>query len=162
MHDEIPSALDGERIDRVAALMTGLSRSVIAQLISEGKILHNEQPVTSGSLRVATGENIEVKMPEVESGAVALLGDPTIQFRVVYEDDCLLVVDKPVGLVVHPGAGRSDGTLAHGLLAHYPEIADVGPEERPGIVHRLDRETSGLLLCARTNEALHNLTEALS
>ena len=162
MHYEIPSALDGERIDRVAALMTGLSRSVIAQLISEGKILHNEQPVTSGSLRVATGENIEVKMPEVESGAVALLGDPTIQFRVVYEDDCLLVVDKPVGLVVHPGAGRSDGTLAHGLLAHYPEIADVGPEERPGIVHRLDRETSGLLLCARTNEALHNLTEALS
>ena len=162
MHEEIPNALDGERVDRVAALMTGLSRSVIADLISEGKIFHNEKSVTNGSFRVSKGDQIEVEVPKSESEVVALVGDPTVQFDVVYEDDCLFVVNKPVGLVVHPGAGRAGGTLAHGLLAHYPEIANVGPQERPGIVHRLDRDTSGLLLCARTNEALHDLTEALS
>ena len=162
MHEEIPNALDGERVDRVAALMTGLSRSVIADLISEGKIFHNEKSVTNGSFRVSKGDQIEVEVPKTESEVVALVGDPTVQFDVVYEDDCLFVVNKPVGLVVHPGAGRAGGTLAHGLLARYPEIANVGPQERPGIVHRLDRETSGLLLCARTNEALHDLTEALS
>ncbi|MCH2627919.1 MAG: RluA family pseudouridine synthase [Acidimicrobiales bacterium] len=162
MHEEIPNALDGERVDRVAALMTGLSRSVIADLISEGKIFHNEKSVTNGSFRVSKGDQIEVEVPKSESEVVALVGDPTVQFDVVYEDDCLFVVNKPVGLVVHPGAGRAGGTLAHGLLARYPEIANVGPQERPGIVHRLDRDTSGLLLCARTNEALHDLTEALS
>tara|TARA_Y100000590_G_scaffold440117_1_gene565092 strand:+ start:888 stop:1838 length:951 start_codon:yes stop_codon:yes gene_type:complete len=162
VREEIPNALDGERIDRVAALMTGLSRSVVTDLISEGKIFHNEQSVSSGSSRVAKGDEIEVEVPKIEAEAVALVGDSTIQFEVVHEDDWLVVVDKPVGLVVHPGAGHAGGTLAHGLVAHYPEIVDVGPEERPGIVHRLDRETSGLLLCARTNETLQQLTKALS
>ena len=110
MHEEIPNALDGERVDRVAALMTGLSRSVIADLISEGKIFHNEKSVTNGSFRVSKGDQIEVEVPKSESEVVAVVGAPTVQLDVVYEDDCLFVVKKPVGLVVHPGAGRAGGT----------------------------------------------------
>jgi 23S rRNA pseudouridine1911/1915/1917 synthase len=80
---------------------------------------------------------------------------------VVHEDPHLLVVDKPAGMVVHPGAGNPTGTLVHGLLARYPEIAGVGEAFRPGIVHRLDRDTSGLLVVARTSEAHAALTDAL-
>ena len=79
--------------------------------------------------------------------------DPSVAFTVVHEDDDVLVVDKPAGLVVHPGAGNVTGTLVHGLVARYPEIAAVGEPDRPGIVHRLDRDTSGLLVVARTEAA---------
>ena len=88
--------------------------------------------------------------------------DPTISVAVVHEDADVVVVDKPAGLVVHPGAGQADGTLVNGLLARYPEMADVGEPHRPGLVHRLDRDTSGLLVAARTPEAYLGLVEALS
>ncbi len=80
---------------------------------------------------------------------------------IAYEDDDVVVVDKPAGLVVHPGAGHITGTLVHGLLARYPELASVGAVERPGIVHRLDKDTSGLLLVARTDTAYRSLTNQL-
>ena len=93
-------------------------------------------------------------MVEVDPGAVprgaAAEADPDVEFDVVHEDDDVIVVDKPAGLVVHPGAGNPDGTLVNGLLARYPEIADVGEPMRPGIVHRLDVGSSGLLVVART------------
>ena len=162
MREQIPNALDGERVDRVAALMTGFSRSAIARLISDGKVIRNEERVVNGSDRVAQGDHVEVEMPIKEEVSKALVPDESVEFEVVHEDEAVIVVNKPIGLVVHPGAGRNDSTLAHGLLARYPEIAEVGAVERPGIVHRLDRDTSGLLICARTNEALTYLSEALS
>ena len=162
MREEIPNALDGERVDRVAALMTGLSRSAIARLISDGKVTRNEERVVDGSGRVTEGDYVAVEMPVEEELTRALVPDESVEFEVVHEDEALIVVNKPIGLVVHPGAGRNDSTLAHGLLAKYPEVAEVGAVERPGIVHRLDRDTSGLLICARTNEALTYLSEALS
>jgi 23S rRNA pseudouridine1911/1915/1917 synthase len=98
---------------------------------------------------------------------VTLVGDPGVRFEVVYEDPDLVVVDKPAGLVVHPGAGHRSGTLVHGLLARYPEVEVVGREEgsnpdRPGIVHRLDRGTSGLMVVARTPDAYHALVGQMS
>jgi len=88
--------------------------------------------------------------------------DPSITLVIRYEDDDLAVLAKPAGLVVHPGAGHPDGTLVNALLARYPEVADVGDPARPGIVHRLDRDTSGLLVIARTQEAYEGLVEMLS
>ena len=84
-----------------------------------------------------------------------------IELTVIHEDDDVLVIDKPAGLVVHPGAGNTTGTLVHGLLARYPELADVGDPIRPGIVHRLDRDTSGLMVVARTAPALEALGVAM-
>ncbi|MFL2987420.1 MAG: RluA family pseudouridine synthase [Candidatus Poriferisodalaceae bacterium] len=162
MREEIPNALDGERVDRVASLMTGFSRSAIARLIADGKVIRNEEKVVNGSDRVTKGDYVEVEKPAEEEMSQALVPDASVEFEVVYEDEAVIVVDKPIGLVVHAGAGRQDSTLAHGLLARYPEVAEVGALERPGIVHRLDRDTSGLLICARTNEALTYLSEALS
>lgn len=158
--DVVPAALDGERIDRVVALMSGLPRSTIATLVSAGAVAVDGQPVRTRSVRVAEGEHISVEVPEQEPPSVT--ADPSVAVRVVYDDDAVVVVDKPPGLVVHPGAGVSDATLVHGLLARYPEIASVGDPERPGIVHRLDAGTSGLLVVARTDHAYTALVEQLS
>jgi 23S rRNA pseudouridine1911/1915/1917 synthase len=89
-------------------------------------------------------------------------GDPAVEVPVVYEDPHLVVVDKPAGLVVHPGAGRDTGTLVNGLLARYPEMAGVGQPDRPGVVHRLDKGTSGLLVVARSSEAYDVLVARLA
>lgn len=162
MREQIPAALDAERVDRVASLMTGLSRSMVTSLISAGKLTRNEEVVVAGSQRVVEGDWIEVEVPAQEHVDKRLIPDPGVVFEVVYVDDSVAVIDKPVGLVVHPGAGTTSSTLAHGLLARFPEMVDVGPPERPGIVHRLDRDTSGLLVCALTNEALSYLSEELA
>jgi 23S rRNA pseudouridine1911/1915/1917 synthase len=162
MREQIPAALDAERVDRVASLMTGLSRSTVTSLISAGKLTRNEEVVVAGSQRVVEGDWIEVEVPAQEHVDKRLIPDPGVVFEVVYVDDSVAVIDKPVGLVVHPGAGTTSSTLAHGLLARFPEMVDVGPPERPGIVHRLDRDTSGLLVCALTNEALSYLSEELA
>ena len=162
VRDEIPNALDGQRVDRVAALMTGLSRSAITNLISQGDVSRNGQKVESGSDRVTLGDQIEVDVPLEKELPTELVADTEVQFEVVHEDESLVVINKPIGLVVHPGAGRSGSTLAHGLLARYPEVVQVGEPDRPGIVHRLDRDTSGLLICARTNEALSQLSQDLA
>lgn len=162
MREEIPNALEGQRVDRVAALMTGLSRSAVARLISQGDVNRNGQRVENGSDRVALGDQLEVNVPAREEAPTALIADGDVQFEIVHEDESVIVINKPIGLVVHPGAGRSNSTLAHGLLARYPEIVQVGEPNRPGIVHRLDRDTSGLLICARTSEALTQLSQDLA
>ena len=102
MREEIPNALDGERVDRVAALMTGLSRSAIARLISDGKVTRNEERVVEGTGRVTEGDYVAVEMPIEEELTKALAPDESVQFEVVYEDEALIVVNKPIGLVVHP------------------------------------------------------------
>ncbi len=157
----IPDALAGERVDRVVALLTGRSRAEVASLIDAGAVVVGGAVVSTRSLRLSAGDELEVET--AEPGVVAPLeADPAVVVPLVHEDEHLLVVDKPAGLVVHPGAGQPTGTLVQGLLARYPEIARVGDADRPGIVHRLDKGTSGLLLVARTEEARAALVAALA
>ncbi len=159
MNETVPRALDGERVDRVVAFMTGLPRSEVAELVSGGRVRVGGAAVTTRSRRVIEGDVVEVDVPE---GSVAgLVGDASVDVPVVHVDDQVIVVDKPAGLVVHPGAGQRSGTLVHGLLHRFPDLAGVGAPERPGIVHRLDKGTSGLLVVARTPEALADLQAQL-
>jgi 23S rRNA pseudouridine1911/1915/1917 synthase len=109
--------------------------------------------------RLTAGTVFEFSQPESEP---ELAGDPHVVFDVLFEDEVLAVVNKPAGVVVHPGAGWREGTLAAGLLSRWPEIAGVGEADRWGIVHRLDRDTSGLLVVAKTGEAHRRLSRALS
>jgi 23S rRNA pseudouridine1911/1915/1917 synthase len=148
--ERIPPALDGERIDRVVALITGASRARAGELVDSGVVLLDDVVVTTRSRRVRDGDMVEVRADVGADGAVPC-ADPTVEFVVVHEDPDVVVVDKPAGLVVHPGAGNPDATLVNGLLSRYPEIADVGEPDRPGIVHRLDKGTSGLLVVALTS-----------
>jgi 23S rRNA pseudouridine1911/1915/1917 synthase len=149
-----------ERLDRVLTSAGALSRSQAKALIEAGSVTVDGHVIHRASHRVTEGQVVDAEVPTEAEPAVA--PDPAIQFTVVHEDEDVVVVDKPTGLVVHPGAGRRGGTLADGLLAKYPELAAVGPDHRPGIVHRLDRGTSGLLLVARTDVALERLVAALS
>lgn len=156
----IPEALAGERLDRVVALVTGLTRSEAAAVVAAGAVLVGGRPVTRGSRRVARGEVVEVTAtPAAPAGPAP---EPGIPLRVVHEDPWLVIVDKPAGLVVHPGAGNPTGTLVNALLARYPEMAGVGDPSRPGIVHRLDKGTSGLLLAARTPDAYSALASLIA
>jgi 23S rRNA pseudouridine1911/1915/1917 synthase len=152
----VPAALADQRLDRVVALIADVSRSVASQLIDSGAVRVNGVPVDVGRSRVVLGDLIGI-----DETAVVVDPDPqpdgTIPLTVVYEDEDLLVIDKPAGLVVHPGAGTPDGTLVNALLARYPELSGIGERERPGIVHRLDAGSSGLLAVARDRDALSNL-----
>ena len=161
IREEIPPALAGERLDRIVALVTDASRSDAAALVAAGGVQVDGEIVASGKIRLQLGQVIDVdesKLPLPDLPAP----DPTVEFRVVYDDDDVIVVDKPAGLVVHPGAGNADGTLVNGLLARYPELAAIGEPRRPGIVHRLDIGTSGLMVVARSVRAHHSLVYALS
>ncbi len=154
----VPEALEGERLDRTVAMLTGWSRAEVQALVRDGGVLVSGAPA-SKSHRLRTGEVIEV----LDTPPVAEL--PTaepVPVEVVAADEAVVVVDKPAGLVVHPGPGHAHGTLVHGLLHRFPEIATVGEPERPGIVHRLDRDTSGLLVVARTEAAYVALVDALA
>jgi 23S rRNA pseudouridine1911/1915/1917 synthase len=160
----VPAALDGERVDRVVALLTGLSRAEVAALVGAGSVLIDGRPAPSRSRRVGAGETLEVTVPD-RGAPAGPAPDPDVAVPVVYVDDELIVVDKPPGLVVHPGAGNQQGTLVHGLLARWPELAAVvepGGLDRPGIVHRLDKGTSGLLVVARTAAARSALVSQLA
>ena len=155
----VGSALDGLRLDRAVALVADVSRSVAARLVATGGVRLNGAVVTSGTRRVAEGESLAVHIDLRADPQPA--ADPDVVFGTVFEDPDLIVVDKPAGLVVHPGAGHDSRTLVHGLLARYPDIAGVGDPYRPGIVHRLDRGTSGLLVVARTERAHQLLVEQM-
>jgi 23S rRNA pseudouridine1911/1915/1917 synthase len=161
MREALPPALAGERLDRVVAMLTGASRAEAAAMVDRGAVTLDDRVVTTRSLRVAEGAVVDVEAPE-PAGDVGLVPDPSVVVPVVHEDPDLLVVDKPAGLVVHPGAGQSAGTMIHGLLARYPEIAAVGEPDRPGIVHRIDKDTSGLLLVARSPAAYDVLVGMLA
>lgn len=159
MRIEAPAALAGERIDRAVAFVTGLSRQRAADLVAAGGVIVDGTPATDRSARLAGGETLEIA--DWDHAPSVVQGEPGVVFRVAHEDDHIVVVDKPPGLVVHPGAGRSSGTLANGLVGRWPEIAVVGDPTRPGIVHRLDGGTSGLLVVARTPTAYDNLIVAM-
>lgn len=157
---EIPELLDGERLDRVVAMACDIPRGLAAELVDGGAVTLDGQVRTRRADRVATGGQLVVDVPE-RLGVQAIEPDPSVELAVVHVDDDVIVIDKPAGLVVHPGAGHDSGTLVHGLLAVFPDIIDVGEPFRPGIVHRLDRDTSGLMVVARTAVAYDSLTEAL-
>jgi 23S rRNA pseudouridine1911/1915/1917 synthase len=163
MRDVVPGALAGQRVDRVVAMMTGLPRSDVAVLIETGGVRVRGAVVSRPSRRLAEGDIVDIDLPERKPKR-ALVGDPTVVVDVVFADDQVIVVDKHAGLVTHPGAGNAEGTLVHGLLARFDDLAalDTGDPDRPGIVHRLDAGTSGLLVVARTVDAYHSLVEQLS
>jgi len=161
VREVIPAALAGERIDRVVALVTGLSRVEATALVAAGEVQVNGRAITAKAHRLAEGDEVALSWVTVDT-SIELVADASVAFTVVHEDDDVLVIDKPAGLVVHPGAGNTGGTLVHGLLARYPAIADVGDPLRPGIVHRLDKETSGLMMVARSTAAYDGLVEALT
>jgi 23S rRNA pseudouridine1911/1915/1917 synthase len=154
----VPESLGGERVDRAVALLTGWSRSSVREMVERGDVLVDGTAVAR-SARLEAGATLEWRGEPVVADLPG--PEPDVVFAVVYEDDDVIVVDKPAGLVVHPGAGHPTGTLVGGLLARY-DISGVGDPARPGIVHRLDRETSGLLVVARTPDAYEALVEALS
>lgn len=160
MKDRIPESLAGERVDRVVAMLTGLPRSTVAELVTGGAVRLAGRPVTVRSQRVVAGSEVEVEVPEVADGT--LLSGSAVPLDVVYADEHVVVLDKPPGLVVHPGAGNRSGTLVQGLLHHFPDLAGVGDPARPGIVHRLDKGTSGLLVVARSDLAYHALVAQLA
>jgi 23S rRNA pseudouridine1911/1915/1917 synthase len=159
--ETVPGPLDGERIDRVVAMVTGASRTQVTEWLSAGLVRRNGTVATTRSARVAEGDVVEVDV-DLDAAPVALVAEPEVVVPVVYEDDDLLVIDKPAGLVVHPGAGNATGTMVQGLLARYPEIAGVGDPERPGVVHRLDKDTSGLMMVARSPAAYTELVAMLA
>ncbi|MCC6921278.1 MAG: RluA family pseudouridine synthase [Alphaproteobacteria bacterium] len=147
----------GERLDRVLVRGAGaeLSRSRIQALIAEGAVHGPEGVIGDPARRVKADERFTVMIP-VPAAAKPEAQD--IPLNVVYEDDALIIVDKPAGLVVHPAAGNADGTLVNALLHHCRgQLAGIGGEARPGIVHRIDKDTSGLLVAAKTDKALRSL-----
>lgn len=154
--ETVPAALDGQRLDRVVALAADISRAEATAVIAAGGVRVDDVDATSGKVRLVEGQVVAIDpglLPQHEPPAP----DPSIHVEVIHEDEHVIVVDKPAGLVVHPGAGNPDGTLVNGLLARFPELAAIGDPERPGIVHRLDAGSSGLLVVARTEAAIASL-----
>ena len=160
-NEVVPDSLEGERLDRLLAFIGNISRSEASNIIKGGEVLINGKVVTRPSFKVTLGNLVEFsirdseEVPEIEA-------DSSINFEIIHSDIDFLVVDKPAGLVVHPGAGNSSGTLVNGLLALSPNIRDVGEKNRPGVIHRLDKGTSGLLLTANTNEGYQFFVNKLS
>lgn len=161
MRDEIPESLAGERLDRIVSLLADVSRSDASTMVANRGVTVDGEPATSGKVRLRAGQVVEID-PDSRPVVAPPGPDASIEVRVVYSDDDVIVVDKEPGVVVHPAAGHQGGTLVNGLLARFPEIAEVGEPERPGIVHRLDVGTSGLLVVARTQAAYESLVEQLS
>ena len=155
----VEDAAAGMRLDRwLASTVPDLSRARAQALIDEGHV-HVAGASPKAAHRLRGGEAVEIEIPPPP--AQELLPEP-IALSIVHEDEHVLVVDKPAGMVVHPGAGVSRGTLAAGVLAHAPEIASVGGQRRPGVVHRLDKGTSGLLVLAKTAVAYYALVAQLA
>lgn len=161
VHEEVPAALDGQRIDRVVAMLTGVSRTEATDLVRQGGVTVDGAAATRGADRLQVGQMVVIDVPDPVAAELPE-PDATVVIPVVFADEHVVVIDKPADLVVHPGAGHRRGTLVSGLLARYPEIVGVGEPERPGVVHRLDRGTSGLLMVARSALAYESLVGQLS
>ncbi|HEX5014594.1 MAG TPA: RluA family pseudouridine synthase [Candidatus Limnocylindrales bacterium] len=156
----VPDGAASQRVDRFVADVTGLSRSHVQKLISAGNLTSDGVRLKANAV-VSAGTPLRLVVPEPEP--LDLAPAPEIEVRVVHEDDDLLIIDKPAGLVVHPSPGHDDDTLVNALLARGgPEaFGGIAGVRRPGIVHRLDRDTSGLLMVARTDAAQHSLMAQL-
>jgi 23S rRNA pseudouridine1911/1915/1917 synthase len=152
----VPAALGGERLDRIVAIILDLPRSAAATVVAEGGATIDGVVERSGKVRLAEGQTVTAD-PSLAPTVGPPEPDDAVDFTVVHVDEQIIVIDKPAGLVVHPGAGNTSGTLVNGLLAAFPEITDVGEPHRPGIVHRLDAGSTGLVVVARTPDAYESL-----
>ncbi|QXC62260.1 RluA family pseudouridine synthase [Aquihabitans sp. G128] len=161
LHEEVPAALDGQRIDRVVAMLTGISRTEATDLVKAGGVRADDVVASRGADRLHAGQQVAIEVPAPVPADLPQ-AEPDIDLPIVHVDDHVIVIDKPAELVVHPGAGHVHGTVVSALLDRFPELASVGDPERPGIVHRLDRGTSGLLMVARSAEAYTDLVAQLT
>ncbi len=150
-----------KRVDQfIVEELPTFSRTKISKLIKEGALLVNNESIEERSKKVSFGDEVELSVPEP---VPTDLKPQNIPLDVVYEDDDLLVINKPIGMVVHPGAGNPDGTLVNALLHHCKEnLSGINGELRPGIVHRIDKDTSGLIVIAKNNETHENLPHQFS
>jgi 23S rRNA pseudouridine1911/1915/1917 synthase len=154
----VPNELDGARIDRaLTALLPAHSRSFLARVIDDGGVELAGRAVTKQSHRVAAGDEIELDIPPPEATEMV---SQDLPLTVIHEDDDIVVIDKPPGMVVHPAAGHADRTLVNALLFHVKDLSGIGGELRPGIVHRLDKDTSGVMVIAKHDAAHRALSAA--
>jgi len=149
----IPDELNGARLDAALARLSGLSRSRIQHLLREACI---DGPETRPAARIAAGQRYAIRLPPPQPSG---LKPEAIALDILFEDEHLLIVNKPAGMVVHPAKGHESGTLVHALLHHCGELPVINGEERPGIVHRLDKDTSGSLVIAKHDAALQGLAD---
>lgn len=151
----------GSRADKYLSVMsTGLSRARLQSLIADGHVNLNGEVFSTASRKVEDGDIFEVRVPPLEEAKPKA---ENIPLDIVYEDDDVLVINKPAGMVVHPGAGNYSGTLVNALLYHCAgSLSGIGGVARPGIVHRLDKDTGGLMMVAKNDHAHHSLSEQLS
>lgn len=157
-HLRAPASAAGERIDRYLARVLDLARNQVQNLLRDGRVTVNGTPLKPSYL-LRGDERIDCRIPPPRPTGLTPEAGP---IRLLHQDEHVLVVDKPAGLIVHPGAGLRSGTLVNRLLHHHPEIAGVGSPERPGIVHRLDMGTSGALAVARTDTAYRRFSRAFA
>jgi 23S rRNA pseudouridine1911/1915/1917 synthase len=149
----------GERLDRYLALeVPDLSRARVQSLIEQGCVSINNIECTSKKAIVKSGDLIAITIPEAQP---LELSAENIPLDILYEDDHLIIINKPAGLVVHPAPGHPDGTLVNALLAHCPNLPGIGGVQRPGIVHRLDKDTTGAIVVAKTEQAHQHLQAQL-
>jgi 23S rRNA pseudouridine1911/1915/1917 synthase len=145
----------GGRLDvTLVTQVPDFSRNRLQQLIRTGYVKVNDEVVTKPGFRLDGGESVEVIIP---APTPSTLRAESIPLDVVFENEDIILINKPAGMVVHPSAGHTSGTLVHAALAHAPDIMGVGGEKRPGVVHRLDKDTSGLILLAKNDTAHNNL-----
>ncbi|MGV3526734.1 MAG: RluA family pseudouridine synthase [Candidatus Sericytochromatia bacterium] len=155
----IAPAEDRQRLDHyLANALPAHSRSLIRKWIDGGHVLLNGQPVSKAGHTLHAGDELKITPPELQTLDVIAEDLP---LDIVYEDSDLIVINKPVGLVVHPGAGHASGTLVNALLYHCHDLSGIGGVERPGIVHRLDKDTSGLLVVAKNDQTHQHLSAQL-
>lgn len=161
----LPPTLDAIRVDRVISMLTGLSRSEANAMVSAGSVSVNDKVIVKSSQVLEEGQHLVAVLPAPDTGLVD--PDPSIPVDVVLDDVDFAVINKAAGQVVHPGAGQRTGTLVAGLLARFPQMQTLSDEGlsdpfRPGIVHRLDKGTSGVLVVAKTVDGLLSLRDQLA
>lgn len=156
----VPADAGKQRLDRfLQAQQPEQSRSLLTRWIEAGQVRVNDQVVSKAGHALRPGDQVVWEIPPVQG--LTHVQPEAIPLTIVYEDADLLVINKPVGMVVHPGAGHSQGTLVNALLAHCHDLSGIGGVERPGIVHRLDKDTSGLLVVAKHDRAHQSLSAQL-
>lgn len=157
-HRIVSDEQSGERLDMLAALVAEITRSRAGALIRDGLVSVNGKVQSKAGFKLKSGDEISVTLPKAAPSRVEA---QDIDLRILYQDEDLAVVYKPSGMVVHPAAGNPDGTMVNALLRHLDHLSGIGGEIRPGIVHRIDKDTSGLLLVAKNDKSHLSLSEQI-